>query len=697
MAFRIRRGTNAERQAYTPAIGEPIWTTDTNRLWIGDGVTAGGIAVDAESYLTNEYLQDLTAAMFTTGGHNGITFSYDDNTGRVIATVNFPPIPPSSGGSFHFNVTGVDSTLKQINGSETIQFTGSNGINVTVDDTGATTVINVDGSVAVPSDISQLTDNQGLLGSANLDEVGFFVTGLDSTQTKINNSETLRFIGGNGNTISIDDTGVTTELTITSPIGINSETVFAIPFYSGYNTYNLDTAGPDARFMPEFGTFDVNRLSTNMVVSVLVTTPFNILNIQPNTPIAGRATITFGPTHPHPPYYSGRHVRIENVSGGGSSWNGTWETRPAGEGDASTVSSVIIISSNTDAYTSGGTIHETDPDGLFIMPTGDNPFVTIGGILDFNNSQGTVEYPAKLRLLDSVEYGVGNNFATAELIQSHNSASANSFNFIRTRGTFLTPAKVQIGDEIGVISFTGDDGVNNPILNGIYFPPSAQIVGVVAETPASIPSSPGIAGELRFKTASPGSGSTLFDGLIIDKSQTVKVPSKLEISETIRISGNQIETISSSANLDIRTNGSGTINLLENVNITGTLNVPIIDTADSSSITIVPAAVFNSDVTIENDLNVSDKIYANEFVSTSVGTPEIVTSSNFKVSPASQSFYFNTNGTYQLPVLTSAPGSPSSGMVAIANGSGWNPLSMPGKQQMVVYLGGAWRQIAVEP
>ena len=147
---------------------------------------------------------------------------------------------------------------------------------------------------------------------------------------------------------------------------------------------------------------------------------------------------------------------------------------------------------------------------------------------------------------------------------------------------------------------------------------------MVAETPASIPGSPGIAGELRFKTASPGSGSTLFDGLIIDKSQTVKVPSKLEISETIRISGNQIETISSSANLDIRTNGSGTINLLENVNITGTLNVPIIDTSDSSSITIVPAAVFNSDVTIENDLNVSNKIYANEFVSTSVGTPEIV-------------------------------------------------------------------------
>lgn len=45
MALQLRRGTDAERQGITPESGEPIWTTDTKELWIGDGSTAGGIAI----------------------------------------------------------------------------------------------------------------------------------------------------------------------------------------------------------------------------------------------------------------------------------------------------------------------------------------------------------------------------------------------------------------------------------------------------------------------------------------------------------------------------------------------------------------------------------------------------------------------------------------------------------------------------
>ena len=45
MAFKIRRGTDAERLTITPAQGELIYTTDTKKLYIGDGNTVGGIAV----------------------------------------------------------------------------------------------------------------------------------------------------------------------------------------------------------------------------------------------------------------------------------------------------------------------------------------------------------------------------------------------------------------------------------------------------------------------------------------------------------------------------------------------------------------------------------------------------------------------------------------------------------------------------
>ena len=44
MALQVRRGTNAERLGITPALGELIFTTDSKRLYVGDGSTVGGLA-----------------------------------------------------------------------------------------------------------------------------------------------------------------------------------------------------------------------------------------------------------------------------------------------------------------------------------------------------------------------------------------------------------------------------------------------------------------------------------------------------------------------------------------------------------------------------------------------------------------------------------------------------------------------------
>ena len=45
----LRRGTDADRQSVVLAAGEPGWTTDTNKLYIGDGSTPGGVEVSAAS------------------------------------------------------------------------------------------------------------------------------------------------------------------------------------------------------------------------------------------------------------------------------------------------------------------------------------------------------------------------------------------------------------------------------------------------------------------------------------------------------------------------------------------------------------------------------------------------------------------------------------------------------------------------
>lgn len=45
MPLQFRRGPTTSRTSMTPAIGEPIWDTDSSALYVGDGSSAGGVAV----------------------------------------------------------------------------------------------------------------------------------------------------------------------------------------------------------------------------------------------------------------------------------------------------------------------------------------------------------------------------------------------------------------------------------------------------------------------------------------------------------------------------------------------------------------------------------------------------------------------------------------------------------------------------
>ena len=62
MALQVRRGTDAERLALSgasaPLAGELLYTTDTKKLFVGDGSTAGGVAVDTT--LAAQYLNLTT-------------------------------------------------------------------------------------------------------------------------------------------------------------------------------------------------------------------------------------------------------------------------------------------------------------------------------------------------------------------------------------------------------------------------------------------------------------------------------------------------------------------------------------------------------------------------------------------------------------------------------------------------------------
>ena len=129
MALQIRRGLEADRLSIVPAQAELLYTVDEKKLYIGDGSILGGNKISA----TSEEIQDLSAALLTTGIHSGITFTYDDAQNRVNATVTGGGV---GGSNYTWAIAGDDSTSRIINNQETVKFSGAGGIAVATDSEG---------------------------------------------------------------------------------------------------------------------------------------------------------------------------------------------------------------------------------------------------------------------------------------------------------------------------------------------------------------------------------------------------------------------------------------------------------------------------------------------------------------------------------------------------------------------------------
>ena len=74
MALKLRRGTNAERTAITPVAGELVYTTDTKKVWVGDGSTVGGNIVTGQNDIVDDTTPQLGGNLDLNG--NNITNSH---------------------------------------------------------------------------------------------------------------------------------------------------------------------------------------------------------------------------------------------------------------------------------------------------------------------------------------------------------------------------------------------------------------------------------------------------------------------------------------------------------------------------------------------------------------------------------------------------------------------------------------------
>lgn len=109
MALQLRRGSDAERIAITFAEGELVYTTDTKKIWIGDGVTAGGVNVTAEVELSPSQLdKNLSLNNFTINGAGTIDITGDiTTTGNLSVTGNITDV-------VDITITGNFSTTRSI-------------------------------------------------------------------------------------------------------------------------------------------------------------------------------------------------------------------------------------------------------------------------------------------------------------------------------------------------------------------------------------------------------------------------------------------------------------------------------------------------------------------------------------------------------------------------------------------------------
>lgn len=125
----------------------------------------------------------------------------------------------------------------------------------------------------------------------------------------------------------------------------------------------------------------------------------------------------------------------------------------------------------------------------------------------------------------------------------------------------------------------------------------------------------------------------------------------------------------------------------------GALDIQEIDNAKgAASGSALEILTFNAfDINIKTNQFSSDNAFR---IDVNTGTDIRHTESSPRIQTQSYGTEF-LNGVIKIPVLSSAPSSPADGMIAIADGSGWNPLSN-GLQSMVVYLNGGWREIGTE-
>lgn len=616
MALQIRRGTEAERLTITPLAGEVVFTTDTKYLYVGDGITVGGVSVSEQS-------QDAIASLVS-GSHTGIYFTYNDSTNQLTATV--------TGGVDSLNtltdvsISGAvnDHLLKYAAGVGWIN--GSIGIDVLNDvnivNPVAETVLKYDGAAWINGRISLDSLSDVTLSSGwTLNDILYF-NGTTWTNGAIplealsnivvSNPQVGHVIKWNGtNWINaadeLGDLGST--LDSLSDVIVTDPLIGQTIKFDGYNWINSES---------DFTSLSDVNITGAVAGQTIMYTGFQWVNVDNTLEQLNDVLLTSGWTTNEVLLFDGSKWTNSKVPLSGV--NGVYVSTPA-------IGQVLKYDGYNWVNSSHGLFDDANPTLSADLGLNNQDIIGIGNIDIVGTIKATTGLGGDLYLNTFDLLGTGDIAISGSI--GNQAVSVTNGGLVTIPNRFIT-----IGETTAT---TGSSFVFNQVDGA-----SAILVKTVGNAAQSNTS------KIKFEAR----GTSL-----VDASATRLLPGDFIGSVSFSCYEPTISNDLPSALIVAKTDPTGVVNA---TNANGKLEFM---TAGGTSSFSVNYLTFDS----KGQLAVNKQ--------TAEATVDI-------------------NGFMKLGILTAAPASPSAGMVAIADGTSWDPM-VTGKQTMVVYLGTGWVQIAV--
>jgi hypothetical protein len=425
MALQIRRGPTADRMSYTPVVGELIWDTSTNSLYIGNGSTAGGLPAGT---LVTEDVQDIASTMLVNGTHQNITFTYNDTLGRINSTFDF----------------------SSYNG--TITADGFIGSHYAADSTlllnAATGAVNLNGTVkghVIPS-ANETYD----LGSSSYKFRDLYLSG---SSIKLGAAT----ITASGSTVNLPAGSTVNGVAIGTGTGTGDGVV------AGMN-YNINIVGDDSTIMLNARTRAITAAGgfTGNVTGNLTGNVSGNVTGNVNGDVTGDVFTNYIQSTDSSDIVVNNRMKLISDLVIDGEIQGDLVGDVSGNITGNLYGSLYTIN-NTKAYDRD--INAFYPNGIIFAAGSSSSITSLAGFVDIDVQQVILRGNQDIALRSgSINFTRNLAYSGAspwvQFSQYHNSADAENITFSRARGTESVPLVTQSGDDIIDLACSGYDGTS---------------------------------------------------------------------------------------------------------------------------------------------------------------------------------------------------------------------------------------------